>query len=121
MRRPTGDECDKNSVIFETENQIGYAIWYPQMGGYSGTAVAVMSKSGTVMGSISIDTCVDVYVWHDGEFPFEGESPKELHHCDPMQFVHFGNKLASLQEKHITVEKDVKKSFWSPFPEDEDE
>jgi len=58
------------------------------MGGYCGKAVAVLYKD---IG------CFDVYVWHDGEFPFGDESPTRLHHCDPGQFVRFGEEIIKLQ------------------------
>jgi hypothetical protein len=66
------------------------ACWYPQMGGYSGKAVAVSDDTG----------CVDLYVWHDGEFPFTGDDdgpapPVEVHHCDPEQFIQFGRQLTA--------------------------
>lgn len=98
IQEPTAEQCSNNTKVFESENQVGYAIWYPQMGGYVGKAVAILDKnwqefdSGARMGG-----CVNVYVWHDGEFPFgEDEQPRELHHCDPMQFVHFGETLERL-------------------------
>lgn len=88
---PTSDECSSNAVVFETDRQIAYAIWYPQMGGYVGKAVAVMEKDP--------DSCIDVFVWHDGEFPFSEGNPVEIHHCDPTQFVMFGETLRDLQQK----------------------
>jgi len=98
-RMPTSTECSEHSAVYETENAIGYAIWYPQMGGYVGKAVAVMDKgwqsfpNGSQQGG-----CIDVYVWHDGEFPFEEGSPRVIHHCDPRQFIEFGQKLAELND-----------------------
>ena len=68
------------------------ALWYPQMGGYVGHALAVADED-----------CVDVYVWHDGAFPFDAEghcgwcdrpqSPAKLHFCQPEQFIRFGQAL----------------------------
>lgn len=70
------------------------ALWYPQMGGYVGKAVAVMDGD-----------CVDVWVWHDGEFPFADDDeyrgkdgPKLLHHCVAEQFVEFGKKLEAFRD-----------------------
>lgn len=92
-QEPTADQCENNAVIFETGDTIAYAIWYPQMGGYGGKAVAVMGKSP--------ESCVDVFVWHDGSFPFRDDqrSPVKLHHCNPAQFIEFGEELRNLQSQ----------------------
>jgi hypothetical protein len=70
------------------------ALWYPSMGGYVGKAVAVDCND---------EDGPDVYVWHDGEFPFtEGDrqpwsgavrAPARLHLCAPDQFIGFGRDL----------------------------
>lgn len=96
---PTAEECSANKKVFEDDTTIGYAIWYPQMGGYAGKAVALMDKQWTECRS---GWCFDVLVWHDGEFPFSGEDgdkPCRLHHCDPEQFISFGEKVAELNER----------------------
>jgi hypothetical protein len=95
-REPTADECSAGAVVQLTDTLRGYACWYPQMGGYVGKAVAVVPDDSG---------CIDVYVWHDGQFPFSGEdegrgrptSPVELHHCDPDQFIRFGQLLDGLE------------------------
>lgn len=102
-REPTGDECSDNAVVYETDGKIGYAIWYPQMGGYSGKAVAVCDKQWHENATSRTGGCIDVYVWHDGEWPFDsesGRSPAEVHHCDAAQFVRFGCKLNRLNKRH---------------------
>lgn len=100
-RQPSAEECGTRAEIRDDDGQfVGYACWYPQMGGYVGKAVVVPNEVG----------CVEVYVWHDGEFPFDGEcqacsSPREpvvLHHCDGGQFVQFGefiNDIATSAEQ----------------------
>ena len=91
---PTGDQCNKVEKVFETDDSVGYAMWYPQMGGYSGKCVAVAFKNS------EDDKCFDCYVWHDGEFPFGDNEPVRMHHCNAYQFIDFGNKILSLfQEK----------------------
>lgn len=88
---PTAEQCGHHDVVvFETDKKIGYAIWYPSMGGYVSKAVAVMDVGG--------GGCIDVCVWHDGEFPFkENESsPVCMHHCSPEEFIEFGETLAKL-------------------------
>ena len=89
-QEPSAEQCSAHEQVYEDGDCMGYAIWYPQMGGYVGKAVALISTREP-------DGCIDVYVWHDGEFPFsDGQSPTLLHHCDPNQFVEFGRALDSL-------------------------
>ena len=102
-REPTGDECNTNAVVYEDADHIGYAIWYPQMGGYSGKAVVVLDKCWHTNGVSRVGGCFDAYVWHDGEFPFEEGNPRRLHHCDPAQFVAFGELVAEKWEVLSTI------------------
>lgn len=102
--QPTDKQCDALEVVFQNEHKIGYAIWYPQRGGYAGKAVAIVDKAwrehpnGTREGG-----CIDVLVWHDGEFPFGDGNPQEIHHCDPYQFIEFGHSLVYLNEGHRSI------------------
>ena len=90
---PTAEDCSSGAeLIHETQRAI--ALWYPQMGGYGGKAVVVVNDPSQLA-----NTCVDVYVWHDGEFPFTGSPPVELHHCDAEQFVRFGQAVLAYQDK----------------------
>jgi hypothetical protein len=88
-REPTAEECEHQAVVYQDEAAIGYAIWYPQMGGYVGKAVAMMSQQIVEWSEgVTFGGCVEVYVWHDGEFPFNGKGdpsrrPILIHHCDP--------------------------------------
>ena len=71
IKEPTGDECDENKVVYTDSNHIGYALWYPQMGGYHGKCVAVMQKQSVeYLHGSAMGTCIELYIWHDGEFPF---------------------------------------------------
>ena len=97
---PTTDQCTNKELVFEDEHRRGFAVWYPQMGGYAGKAVALLDKRWTIFSHGAVQGgCIDVLVWHDGEFPFDGDSPRELHHCDPQQFIDFGEALAELNEQ----------------------
>lgn len=103
MKEPTPEQCSAFEKVFEDDTHVHYAVWYPQMGGYSGRAIAVFDKGWKEWpGWKSRGGCVEVYVWHDGEFPFRGEdgerSPAYLHHCCPSQFVDFGEKLDRINE-----------------------
>lgn len=92
---PTSEQCSAGER-FEWNGLLHRALWYPQMGGYVGKAVAVLDA----------DEHFDVWVWHDGEFPFTGNDdyrghlePVRLHHCYADQFVHFGEQLAELADE----------------------
>lgn len=92
-REPTSEECATNAEV-----DGGRACWYPSMGGYVGHAVAIEQKRDD--GYVG---CWDIYVWHDGEFPFAGEgeygrSPTLIHHCDPTDFIRFGRLIESFGE-----------------------
>lgn len=89
---PTADQCSTAADLPPFNARPCMACWYPQMGGYHGKCVVVGPHPGS--------SCVDVYVWHDGEFPFRGDDPTgwegdkrkpaRVHHCDVEQFVDFG-------------------------------
>jgi hypothetical protein len=82
---PTAQECTEHAQVGP-----GVAAWYPQMGGYVAKALAVPADDSR---------CLDVYVWHDGDFPFgDGENPVELHHCNGKQFIEFGMFLAGVAQ-----------------------
>lgn len=102
MNKPTTDNCNNKAIVYEDKDRIGYACWYPQMGGYVGMAIAVFDKEH----SEGIGGCIDVYVWHDGEFPFSEGNPRELHHCDPTQFIEFGNFLNDINSKNLIRKND---------------
>jgi hypothetical protein len=102
MREPTWDQCTANDKVYDGDGVVGYAIWYPQMGGYVGKAIAVMDKEWVeYKGGSRKGGCIDVFVWHNGEFPFgeEDDNPREIHLCDPEQFIVFGEKLSELNSR----------------------
>lgn len=107
-KEPTGEQCSANCEVFRRAGKVGYAIWYPQMGGYVGKAVAVVDEKWSISGDVYYGGCVDVYVWHDGEFPFSetDESPRLIHHCDPEQFINFGRRLTELNNNHMVEENE---------------
>jgi len=96
MNEPTAEQCSNTEFVAESDSTVSYAIWYPSMGGYVGKAIATFEKQG--------DSCVDLLIWHDGKFPFSDDpederQPTRLHHCDPAQFVRFGEKLTELMDR----------------------
>lgn len=99
MREPSAEECSARARVQLDDTRSGWACWYPSMGGYAGRAVVVVpGQTGHA----------DVFVWHNGEFPFPGQNPPygepsnpmELHHCDGVSFVAFGNFLEELIDEH---------------------
>jgi len=108
IKQPTSEQCTNKQIVFENDNRIGYACWYPQMGGYSGHAIAVFDKEWILYDHGSTEGgCIDVFVWHDGDFPFgeEGdEQPRRIHHCSPEQFIGFGQFLEKINNSRC-VEK----------------
>lgn len=94
---PTHEQCSSHAEIVLPDGRTGWAAWYPQMGGYASHCVVVPGAG-----------CFDIYVWHDGDFPFGDDAtngwgdprgPAELHHCSAEQFVGFGEFLASLPDQ----------------------
>lgn len=93
MKEPTSEQCSENAILEEDEHFKIVAIWYPQMGGYSGKAAVQITKNNP-------DDCFTAWVWHDGEFPFtedDERQPSQIHHCDADQFISFGETIKSLQ------------------------
>ncbi len=88
--QPTSEQCSANAPI-AWQGRTVYACWYPQMGGYVGRAVIDPAGPGDIVDEDNTDGCFDVWVWHDGEFPFDGpRRPAQLHHCSGEQFIRFG-------------------------------
>lgn len=88
MYEPTSEQCSSNAIIEEDGTRF-LACWYPQMGGYIGKCL--VKHTG--------NKCFEAFVWHDGEFPFSGPHPIEMHHCSADQFVHFGEVVKKFQEE----------------------
>jgi len=102
-KEPTIEQCSNREKVFENDTKIGYACCYPQMGGYVGKAIAILDKEWIeYSGGSAIGGCIDVYVWHDGEFPFSEQDgpPAKIHHCDPAQFIRFGQFLQEMNNRN---------------------
>lgn len=96
---PTSEQCSSTAFVPWNERP-AYACWYPQMGGYAGKAVVVPGVDVDVDEGKAVGRSgCDVFVWHDGEFPFHdasGRSPARLHHCSGEQFIQFGQLIERL-------------------------
>lgn len=93
-RAPTNEEIAANARVEFGDHQF-VAAWYPQMGGYVGKCWIQLHSCGD--GQETHDDGFDVFVYHDGEFPFdETRSPARLHHCSAEQFIEFGQLVQKL-------------------------
>ncbi len=95
---PTADQCDEN-YEFSWHGKRCMAAWYPQMGGYVGKAIVIPCADEP-------EPCFDVYVWHDGMFPFSEDrepevNPVYLHHCLAKQFITFGQELDRFGKRQV--------------------
>ena len=120
VNEPTAEQCSAHEQVYEDRNHVGYAIWYPQMNGYAGKAVALLDKNWhSLPGGSQIGGCFDVVLWHDGEAPFEGDKPLWIHHCSPSQFVAFGETIERLSEQFRTPQSlPALNATFPPFDED---
>lgn len=106
---PTTDQCSAHEVVILPDGREAVAARYPQMGGYSGRCL--------IIPDVEDPGSVDVYVWHDGDFPFSGSderwpdepvrSPSRLHHCDPGQFIGFGKFCEQVVDDLVPDEEAV--------------
>lgn len=100
---PTGQQCNDNARIAVDEGRYGTACWYPQMGGYHGKAIICIGA----MDEDNDPPCFETWVWHDGDFPFDGDEttrrggpPRRLHHCDAEHFIEFGQLAIKLSREY---------------------
>lgn len=91
IKEPTPIECNMNTPVFKDGKEVGFATWYPQMGGYIARCIVLTEADN--------NNCFDCLIWHDGEFPFtEGDrNPNVVHHCDADQFIDFGKLVLKYQ------------------------
>jgi hypothetical protein len=98
---PTTDQCSEQAAITLDDGRPAQAFWYPSMGGYVAKAIVTTDDTG----------CIEVYVWHDGAFPFSDDSPiwpgeqprspARLHHCSGDDFIRFGQLLVEFENRHL--------------------
>jgi hypothetical protein len=97
---PTSDQCNAHARLPDMDGKAAFAVWYPQMGGYCSKCIVLLDIANSPG---HIGCCFDVWIWHDGAFPFsddgdpEGRSPVFLHHCGADQFVSFGELILKLE------------------------
>lgn len=86
---PTAEQCSAGLRVEVDDDTAATAAWWPQTGGYVGRCWIVSGRH------VEPDSCVDVHVWHDGQFPFaeDGRSPTVLHLCVAAQFREFADAI----------------------------
>lgn len=90
---PTSEQCADHTILADTESEISFAAWHPQLGGYSSHAVVTFSKH-----SDNGPSCFTVDNYHDGEFP--RATAQSLHYCAAEQLIRFGITILEMQVKH---------------------
>ena len=108
-REPTSEECNTNATI-QYRGETYIAAWYPQMGGYVGKCWLLLHACYENSKDLKPDDGFDALVYHDGEFPFgdKAREPVRLHHCDPNQFIRFGELIQELAQSQRTDSKPAK-------------
>ena len=92
----------KNGEVRILENAVEIDTYkYPQMGGYCAKSTIIFSR----LTSDEEPGCFDADIWHDGQWPFDGEKvgrqgPSHLHHCSAEQFIEFGMLVLEQQVLH---------------------
>lgn len=63
---PSSGDATLGNHIDLPDGRRARACWFPSMGGYAGRALIVAPQRDG-------DCCTEVWVWHDGAFPFSSE------------------------------------------------
>lgn len=88
-RAPTAEECDENRLVRDEGDEITFAAWHPQWGGYVGKCWVATSRAEGL-------DCFDVENWHDGEFPSETHRTV-YHYCATDQLRRFADVVERMQ------------------------
>ena len=97
-RMPTSEECSANAVFERVECGAWHALFSPQFGGYCGPAAVYIGDGSNE------ESCFELVVWHDGEFPLGDGNPGEpiaVHCCSAEQFVRFGKRVLAMQRGEV--------------------
>lgn len=108
-KEPTSDECNIHARVKDQWGRPAYAIWYPQMGGYSSKCVVVLEPLKKEETNLP-GGCFEAFVWHDGEFPFDESDdipPAHIHHCDAEQFIEFGKAIMQLEKRGVVTDDEL--------------
>jgi hypothetical protein len=90
---PTSAQCDaKERVSIPGSTAVAHAVWWPQMGGKPGKAVA------------TIGDCSTVWLWHDGQLPLNGREPRQIHLCGYGEWIETFEWLKSRYEQEFDEE-----------------
>lgn len=84
---PTPEQCsERDRVPIGDTDIVAHAVWWPQQGGRVGKAV------------ITIGDCSELWLWHDGDQPTNGQPPRQIHLDDYGQWVDLFEWLTEQRE-----------------------
>jgi hypothetical protein len=89
---PTSDEVVLGATVNLPDGRWARACWFPSIGGYVGKALVIPSQ-------VEGECCTEVWVWHNGQFPFSGQCPACSSECSPVLLhVHGGQDFIAFGE-----------------------
>ncbi len=88
IAQPTPAQCSTDATLSKDGPVLRFATWHPQWGGYVGQAIVEVHGPGG---------CFEVFVWHDGEFPYDDKPPLQFHYCNPIQLIRLALKVIEKQ------------------------
>lgn len=97
--QPTAEQCNKRALVAEDEDEVRFATWHPQWGGYTGKCIVQIGKMTNNIGDSDYPGCFEVWNWHDGEFPSK-DYVDEKHYCSPEQLIRFGVEILEKMMKY---------------------
>lgn len=100
--QPTAEQCNKRALVAEDEDEVRFATWHPQLGGYGSKCIVQFFK--TKSSPNNFPGCFEVWNWHDGEFPSENADRK--HYCSPEQLIGFGVEILEMMMKYQRTSDD---------------
>ena len=98
MDRPSDDQCSEHAVLSNSDTEITYADWHPQIGGYGSPCVVQFDK----ISGCQRPGCFEVHNFHDGEFPTD-QIADVKHYCDAGQMIDFALTVLEKQVAHRSV------------------
>lgn len=98
----TAKQCSARAIVEETADDIAFAMWHPQWGGYRSMCRVSFDKTTSDASGKEIG-CFEVANHHDGDFP--SEAPTTYHYCDAAQLIEFGIDIIEKQLAHQRNDK----------------
>lgn len=93
LKQPSPEQCSSNALLYENDNVMKFAMWFPQMGGYCSVSVVTIDKHAS---HCKGNPCYDVDFWHDGDFPYDNLPPRNLHFCNSVQLRRMADDIDNM-------------------------